>query len=45
MVCTDTGLVIEFHDEEIEQLQEKIARKKGYELVGHSLVLYVKPIA
>jgi len=45
MVCTDTGLVIEFHDEEIEQLQEKIARKKGYELVCHSLVLYVKPIA
>ncbi|MGB0669112.1 MAG: ferric iron uptake transcriptional regulator [Porticoccaceae bacterium] len=45
MVCTDTGQVIEFHDEEIEQLQEKIANKKGYELVGHNLVLYVKPIA
>lgn len=45
MVCTDTGQVIEFHDAEIEQLQEKIANKKGYELVGHNLVLYVKPIA
>jgi len=45
MVCTETGVVIEFHDEEIEQLQEKIASKNGYELVGHSLVLYVKPIA
>ena len=45
MVCTETGRVIEFHDEEIEQLQEKIAKKNGYDLVGHSLVLYVKPIA
>ena len=45
MVCTETGRVIEFHDGEIEQLQEKIAKKNGYDLVGHSLVLYVKPIA
>ena len=45
MVCTETGRVIEFHDEEIEQLQEKIAKKNGYDPVGHSLVLYVKPIA
>ena len=44
MVCTETGAVIEFHDAEIEKLQEKIANKNGYELVGHSLVLYVKPI-
>ena len=42
MVCTETGRVIEFHDEEIEQLQEKIAKKNGYDLVGHSLVLYVR---
>ena len=45
MVCTETGVVIEFHDAEIEKLQEKIASQKGYELVGHSLVLYVKPRA
>jgi Fur family ferric uptake transcriptional regulator len=38
-------VVIEFHDAEIEKLQEKIASQKGYELVGHSLVLYVKPRA
>ena len=44
MVCTETGAVIEFHDAEIEKLQEKIANQNGYELVGHSLVLYVKPI-
>lgn len=43
MVCTDTGSVIEFHNEEIERLQEAIAAEHGYEIVGHSLVLYVKP--
>lgn len=43
MVCTETGKVIEFHNSDIEELQVKIAAKKGYQLVGHSLVLYVKP--
>ena len=43
MVCTETGAVIEFHDAEIEKIQERIASQKGFQLVGHSLVLYVKP--
>ena len=43
MVCTETGKVIEFHDSEIENIQERIASQNGYDLVGHSLVLYVKP--
>ncbi|MBT5388659.1 MAG: ferric iron uptake transcriptional regulator [Porticoccaceae bacterium] len=43
MVCTESGKVIEFHDEEIEKIQERIASQQGYDLVGHSLVLYVKP--
>lgn len=43
MVCVENGEVIEFHNEEIEQLQQKLADEKGYEIVGHSLVLYVKP--
>ncbi|MFD1215661.1 MULTISPECIES: ferric iron uptake transcriptional regulator [Microbulbifer] len=42
MVCTDTGKVIEFHNEQIEELQHQIAEEHGYELTGHSLVLYVK---
>nr|WP_250647620.1 ferric iron uptake transcriptional regulator [Sessilibacter corallicola] len=42
MVCVDTGEVIEFHSEEIEHLQEKIAEENGFELTGHSLVLYVR---
>lgn len=43
MVCMDSGSVIEFHNEEIERLQESIADEHGFEIVGHSLVLYVKP--
>lgn len=43
MVCYETGKVIEFHSEEIEKLQKKIAAEHGYELVDHSLVLYVQP--
>lgn len=42
MVCIDTGEVIEFHDEEIERLQEEIAARHGYEIVDHSLTLYVR---
>lgn len=44
MVCLDTGHVIEFHNEEIEALQEKIAAEHGYSLSDHSLVLYVRPL-
>lgn len=43
MVCTETGQVVEFFSEEIEELQHKIAEKHGFEIVDHSLVLYVKP--
>ncbi len=44
LVCSETGKVIEFHNEKIEQLQLQIAKELGYELTGHSLVLYGKPI-
>ena len=43
MVCLQTDTVIEFHNEEIEELQRKIAEEHGYELQDHSLVLYVTP--
>ena len=43
MVCIDSGQVVEFHNEAIEQLQEQIAEEHNFELVDHSLVLYVKP--
>ncbi len=43
MVRVDTGEVIEFIDAEIEKRQRAIAEEHGYELVEHSLVLYVRP--
>lgn len=43
MVCVETGRVIEFRNDQIERLQEEIAKSEGYDLVDHSLVLYVRP--
>ena len=42
MVCVDSGRVIEFVSAEIERLQHEIAEEYGFELIDHSLVLYVK---
>jgi Fur family ferric uptake transcriptional regulator len=42
MVCLDTGEVIEFFDEMIEKRQRDIARSHGFELLDHSLILYVR---
>jgi Fur family ferric uptake transcriptional regulator len=42
MVCMDSGEVIEFLDPIIEQRQRALAEEHGYDLVDHSLVLYVK---
>ena len=44
MVCVESGEVIEFFSDEIERLQREMAAKHGYELLDHSLVLYVKPV-
>ena len=44
MVCVETGDVVEFINDDIERLQREIAKKHGYELIDHSLVLYVKPL-
>ena len=44
MVCLDTGDVIEFTDDIIEERQKKLAEEQGYEIIDHSMVLYVKPI-
>ena len=43
MVCVETGKVIEFVNEEIENLQAEIADKHGYVIEDHSLVIYVRP--
>ena len=44
MVCVKTGKVIEFEDELIENRQDELAKKNGYRIVDHSLVLFVEPI-
>ncbi|WP_372750363.1 ferric iron uptake transcriptional regulator [Litorivivens sp.] len=43
MVRLDTGEVVEFCDEVIEKRQRQIVDEMGFELIDHSLVLYVKP--
>ena len=42
MVNVEDGTVIEFTNEQIERLQHAIAEEHGFELVEHSLVLYVR---
>lgn len=40
LIDVNSGDVIEFHNEEIEELQRVVAEKLGYKLVGHRLELY-----
>jgi len=42
MICEATGEVVEFADPVIERRQREIAEEHGFELIDHSLVLYVR---
>ena len=44
LIDIDTGRVIEFRNEDIEKIQERIARDLGFTLVGHRLELFGVPI-
>lgn len=44
IIDTDTGDVLEFSSEKIEQLQAEIAKELGYEVVHHRLELYCRKI-
>ena len=44
LIDMNSGEVVEFVDPEIEALQEKIAAKLGYRLMGHRLELYGVPL-
>lgn len=44
LIDIETRTVVEFQSEEIEKLQELIAEKLGYRLVGHRLELYGIPL-
>jgi Fur family ferric uptake transcriptional regulator len=44
LIDVQSGRVIEFHDDQIEELQRLVAEKLGYKLVDHRLELYGVPI-
>lgn len=45
LIDTKSGKVIEFHNDELEALQERIARELGFKLVDHRMELYGVPLA
>ena len=44
LIDLESGRVIEFRNEEIEKLQERVARELGFKLVGHRLELHGIPL-
>ena len=44
MICLETGDIIEFYNEELENLQDEIAKKHGYKVIRHVHQLFVEPI-
>ncbi|UTW55089.1 Fur family transcriptional regulator [Kordiimonas sp. SCSIO 12610] len=44
LINIETGEVLEFHNDEIEKLQEEIARKLGFKLIDHRMELYGVPL-
>jgi Fur family ferric uptake transcriptional regulator len=40
LICLDCGHIVEFENEEIERLQEDLARRNGFELRRHKHELY-----
>lgn len=44
LIDLESGEVIEFQNEALEELKEKIARDMGYDLVDHRLELYGRKI-
>ena len=44
IVCLQCGNVTEFVNEEIENLQEKVAKEHGFKIIEHSLIIYADSI-
>jgi Fur family ferric uptake transcriptional regulator len=44
LINVKTGEVIEFSNEQIEKLQEAVARELGFKLIGHRLELFGLPL-
>ncbi|MBT7666585.1 MAG: transcriptional repressor, partial [Rhodospirillaceae bacterium] len=44
LIDTSSGRVIEFQNEQLEALQEKVAHELGFRLIGHRMELYGVPL-
>lgn len=44
MICIESGDIIEFYNDDIERIQENIAKEHGYTIVKHVHQLFVKPL-
>ena len=44
LIDVQSGEIVEFRNEEIEELQRKVAERLGYRLVDHRLELYGVPL-
>lgn len=44
LIDVESGKVIEFHDEELEELKRRVAERLGFRLVDHRLELYGVPL-
>lgn len=40
LICVRCGRIVEFESDEIEQLQEEVARSRGFQLLSHRHELY-----
>ena len=43
LVCTACRAILEFEEDEIERLQHEVARRLGFRLTDHKMVLYATP--
>lgn len=43
LIDIESGRVVEFHDAELEELQQRIAARLGFKLVDHRMELYAVP--
>jgi len=44
LICIECDKIVEFHDEQIEQLQEVVAEQRGFRITSHRHELYARPI-
>jgi Fur family ferric uptake transcriptional regulator len=40
LVCTRCGAVFEFHNQELERIQEEVCRRRGFRMTSHSLQIF-----